>query len=81
MLSQIFRSAYVEANQSPEGEPDQSQDPASPMVQLMKAALYFDDIEGFGAWSIMLSTRAQEDLRDVKRANYEMFRTVMKKIK
>ena len=81
MLSQIFKSAYVEANRSSEEEPDQSQGPTSPMIQLMKAALYFDNIEGFGEWSVLLSTRAQQDLRDVKRADREMFRMVMKKIK
>jgi len=47
----------------------------------MKAALYFDDIEGFGEWSIMLSTRAQKDLREVRRADGAVFRIVMKKIK
>ena len=51
------------------------------MVQLMKAALYFGKIEGFGEWSILLSTQAQKDLRDVRRANIEMLRMVMKKIK
>ena len=64
-----------------EGESDQSQNPAFPTIQPMKAALYFDDIEGFGEWSILLSTRAQKDLRDVKRADGAMFRIVMKKIK
>jgi hypothetical protein len=50
------------------------------MIQPMKAALYFADIEGFGEWSIMLSTRAQKDLREVKRADGGVFRIVMKKI-
>ena len=47
----------------------------------MKAALYFDDIEGFGEWTILLSTRAQKDLRDFKHSDGAMFRIVMKKIK
>ena len=47
----------------------------------MKAALYFDDIEDFGEWSIQLSTRAQKDLRDFSRADGAMFHIVMKKIK
>ena len=58
-----------------------SNDPAFPMVQPMKVSLYFDDIEGFGEWQILLSTRAQKYLRDVKRANDSMFQTIMKKIK
>ena len=51
------------------------------MVQLMKAALCFENLKGSGAWSIMFSTRAQKDLRDVKRADYATFRTVMRKLK
>jgi len=51
------------------------------MIQPMGAALYFDNIEEFGEWSIMLSTRAQKDLRDVKHADGAMFRIVMEKIK
>lgn len=51
------------------------------MIQSMKAALYFDNIEGFGEWSVLLSTRAQKNLRDFKRADGAMFRIVMVKIK
>ena len=51
------------------------------MIQPMGTALYFEGIEGFGEWSILLSTRAQKDLRDIKRADGAMFWTVMKKIK
>ena len=47
----------------------------------MMAALYFDDIEDFGEWSIQLSTRAQKDLRHFNRADGAMFHIVMKKIK
>ena len=61
--------------------PDQPRNTAFPIIQPMKAALYFDDIEGFGEWVVLLSTRAQKDLRDVKRANGAMFRIVMKNIK
>ena len=81
MLSRIFKSAYMKGNLSSEGGPDHSLDPAFPMVQLTKAALYFDNIEQLGEWSILLSTRAQNDLRGLRRADFEMFRIVMKKIK
>jgi len=54
--------------------PDQSRDPTA------GDGLYFDGIEGFGQWSILLSTRAQKDLRDIKRADGAMFQIVMKKI-
>jgi len=51
------------------------------MVQMMKAALCFENLKGSGAWSIMFSTRAQKDIRDVKHADYATFRTVMRKLK
>ena len=51
------------------------------MIQPMKGSLYLDDIEGFGEWGILLSPRAQKDLRDVRRSDGAMFRIVMKKIK
>ena len=91
MVSQIFKSAYIRAKLPSEGgsstttetsvEPDQSQNPVVPMIRPMKATLHFDDIKGFGEWPILLSTRAQKDLRDTKRADGAMFRIVMKKIK
>ena len=61
--------------------PDQPTGPTFPMIQPVKASLYFDGIEGFGEWAILLSTRALKDLRDVKRSDGAMFQIVMKKIK
>lgn len=71
----------MKAEPSSEGGADQPQNAAFSIVQPMKAALYFDDIEGFGEWSILLSTRAQKDMREVRRADGMIFRIVMKKIK
>lgn len=62
-------------------EPDQFQNPAFSMIQPMNATLYFNNIKGFGEWSILLSARAQNDLRYFKRNDDAMFRIVMKKIK
>ena len=92
MVSQIFKSAYAKTKPPSEGvsspttkkavvDPGQSQNSAFPTIQSMKTALYFDEIEGFGEWSILLSTRAQKDLRDTKRADGATFRIVMRKIK
>ena len=92
MLSQILKSAYIKANPPSEGissstmtagdvGPGQSPNPVFPMIRPMKTTLYLDDIEGFGEWSILLSTRAQKDIRDVKGADGAVFRIVMKKIK
>jgi len=54
---------------------------AYPMVQPMKAALYFDSAEGFGEWRILISTRADRDLREARRGNAKFFKIVIKKIK
>jgi len=87
---EVFKSLFIKANLPPERvpsptteavvRPDQSQNTAFPMVRPMKTALYFDDIKGFGDWVILLSTRAQKDLRDIKRVDGAIFRTVMKNI-
>ena len=93
LVSEIFQFLYIEANRPPgtvpslitkdtDAGPDQSSSPAFQMLaQPMQAALYFGDVKGFGEWSILLSTRAQEDLRDCRRADGVMFWIVMKTIK
>jgi len=68
MLSQIFESAYVKAKPSSEG-------------MSSSKATAADETGGFREWPILLSTRAQKDLRDVKRTDGAMFQIVMKKIK
>ena len=47
----------------------------------MKAALYFDSVEGFGEWRILLSTRATRNLREWKRNDAGTFKIIVKKIK
>ena len=61
--------------------PEQPLEAAFPMIHPTTAALYFDDIEGFGEWPILLSTRALKALREVERADGAMFQIVLKKIK
>ncbi|KZT08921.1 uncharacterized protein LAESUDRAFT_675409 [Laetiporus sulphureus 93-53] len=51
------------------------------MVQPMKAALYFDSADGFGEWRICISTRADGDLRQMRKKNSALFKIVLKKIK
>ncbi|KAJ3514932.1 hypothetical protein NLJ89_g2078 [Agrocybe chaxingu] len=48
---------------------------AYPMVQPMKAA------EGFGEWRILISTRADRDLREARRKDAKFFKIIIKKIK
>jgi hypothetical protein len=47
----------------------------------MKAALYFDDIEGFGEWADPVVHSSPERSTTCQRADGAMFRIVMKKIK
>lgn len=47
----------------------------------IKASLYFDKVEGFGEWRILLSTKARKYLREARRGNGVMFRIVVKKMK
>lgn len=50
------------------------------MIRPMSDTLYFDNVQGFGVWTILLSTQAQNDLRDFERDDDEMFQIVMDKI-
>ncbi len=52
-----------------------------PNIQPMKAALYFDSVEGFGDWPILISTRADKNLREAKRDDQKTFRIYLKKIR
>ena len=54
---------------------------AFPLVQPVKAALYFDSAKGFGEWRILISTRADQDLRQARRRDARLFRIFVKKIK
>lgn len=53
---------------------------AYPCVQPMKAALYFESATGFGDWRILISTRADRDLRNARRGDQKFFKIVIKKI-
>jgi hypothetical protein len=54
---------------------------AFPQVQPMKAALYFDSVEGFGQWRILISGRADRNLRELRKKDANLFRITLKKIK
>ncbi|KAG6919462.1 hypothetical protein DXG01_005721 [Tephrocybe rancida] len=54
---------------------------AYPMVQPMKSALHFNSAEGFGEWRILISTRADGDLREARRKDRKTFTIIVKKIK
>ncbi|EGN94529.1 hypothetical protein SERLA73DRAFT_114784 [Serpula lacrymans var. lacrymans S7.3] len=47
----------------------------------MKAALYFDSAAGFGEWHVLISTRADRNLRETCRKDKKSFNIIVKKIK
>jgi hypothetical protein len=49
------------------------------MVQPLRAALFFDNAEGFGSWRLVLSGKAIKDLREQRKGG--IFRIVIKKMK
>jgi hypothetical protein len=48
---------------------------------MFPSALYFESAEGFGEWRILISTRADRDLRDARRRDKKFFTIIVKKIK
>ncbi|CAA7264670.1 unnamed protein product [Cyclocybe aegerita] len=73
--------SIAEKETLPEAEDTPNLPAAYPMVQPMKAALYFDSAEGFGEWRILISTRADRDLREARRKDAKFFKIIIKKIK
>ncbi|KAH9949529.1 hypothetical protein B0H21DRAFT_728406 [Amylocystis lapponica] len=95
-LKEMFQSSYIpteevvvdnangraEAEQTPSLETGTDTVPvAYPMVQPMKAALYFDSADGFGEWRVLISTRADADLRQARKREFKLFEIIVKKIK
>ncbi|KAK0478174.1 hypothetical protein IW261DRAFT_1482258 [Armillaria novae-zelandiae] len=54
---------------------------AYPIVRPMKSALYFDSADGFGEWTIIISTNADDFLRSTHRKDASTFQIIVKKIK
>ncbi|KNZ80017.1 TPR and ankyrin repeat-containing protein 1 [Termitomyces sp. J132] len=54
---------------------------AYPLVQPMKSALHFNSVVGFGEWRILISTRADRDLREGRRRDPKTFKITVKKIR
>ncbi|KIN94541.1 hypothetical protein M404DRAFT_380130 [Pisolithus tinctorius Marx 270] len=59
----------------------ETQPSAYPTVQPMKAALYFDNADGFGEWRILIGTNATKKLREFRGSDGYKFKIVVKKIK
>jgi hypothetical protein len=71
------KTAETRAVESPYGKDSAI---AYPMVQPMKAALYFDNAKGFGDWRILVSTAAIKDLRANRKKNPELCKIILKKM-
>ena len=52
-----------------------------PSVTPEKAKASFDSPDGFGDWSLFISTAAVKHLREIRRADQKMFKIIQKKIK
>ncbi|KAI0693657.1 hypothetical protein BC835DRAFT_1352925 [Cytidiella melzeri] len=62
-------------------QPDSMVPSAHTIIRPMKAAFYFDSVKGFGDWHILISTRADKNLREAKRADQKLFAIILKKIR
>jgi hypothetical protein len=80
-VGESAKDAAPEVSSTEDVESITRQPGAYPMVQPMKAALYFDNADGFGEWRILISTEAYRNLREFRRADEKIFRIIVKKIK
>lgn len=51
------------------------------LIQSCNSALHFNSAEGFGEWRILISARADGDLREARRKDRKSFAIIVKKIK
>ena len=54
---------------------------APPPTKHLKAVLYLKNVDELGPWHILLSKRAERDLREKRNGDFKMFKIVMKKLK
>ena len=91
-LAQQWRHAYVSAvddatvhHSAPQEikavEVVETRSSAYPRVQPMKAALYFENADGFGDWRIIIGTDATKKLRELANGDKKRCAIVLKKIK
>ncbi|KIN94542.1 hypothetical protein M404DRAFT_380086 [Pisolithus tinctorius Marx 270] len=59
----------------------ETQPSAYPTVQPMKAALYFDNADGFGEWRVLIGTDVTKKLTEFRENDRQKFKIVVKKIK
>ncbi|TCD65379.1 hypothetical protein EIP91_002743 [Steccherinum ochraceum] len=76
----LTTSATTDEGNEPVHVPDDPP-PASLHVQPLKAALHFESAEGFGNWRIHITSRAESDLRIMRKKNVVLFDIILKKLK
>jgi hypothetical protein len=59
---------------------EHSQSPTYPMIQPLRAVLYFENAESFGDWRILISKTAEKHLREACKADAGMFKIYIKKL-
>ncbi|TFK51884.1 hypothetical protein OE88DRAFT_1483274 [Heliocybe sulcata] len=74
------QSARDNADEAVNTSDESSTPSAYPIIQPMRAALYFESAKGLGDWHILVSSRADRDLRGARRKDAKTFRIIMKKI-
>ncbi|KAI9462690.1 hypothetical protein HD554DRAFT_2175805 [Boletus coccyginus] len=93
-LAQQLKHAYVSTGDAMTEHPSAAQESkvidseavkpkpsAYPKVQPMKAALYFENADGFGEWRIIIGTDATKKLRELAKGDRKKCAIVVKKIK
>ncbi|KAF8554534.1 hypothetical protein OG21DRAFT_1462307 [Imleria badia] len=92
VLAQQFKDAYISTGDNATVHPSGPQETkaveaveqkssAYPKVQPMKAALYFENADGFGEWRIIIGTDATKKLRELANGDKKKCAIVVKKIK
>ncbi|PCH33049.1 hypothetical protein WOLCODRAFT_159800 [Wolfiporia cocos MD-104 SS10] len=91
-LKQIFKKAYLDEVLKRDSEHDASEsgavafpstaDPATyDTIHSMRATLYFESAKGFGNRRILMSTRADSDVRHARKHEWPLFTTIYKSIR
>jgi hypothetical protein len=80
-IANRLENAVPKSQENEEGAPRSGVQSAYPTVQPMKAALYFDNADGFGEWRILISTKAEKKLRETRNKERATFDIIVNKIR
>ncbi|KAG1851820.1 hypothetical protein C8R48DRAFT_361252 [Suillus tomentosus] len=80
-VDESAKDAAPEVSSTEDVESPTTRPKAYQMVQPMKAALYFENADGFGEWRILISTEAYKNLRELRKSEKKTFKIIVGKIK